>query len=131
MMCKLYIIFFSKNGSPPPHTHTLIDLESCQAQPTVGSYISLPPDRGWLCEELSLPLRVSKENWPFPPGLDIAQIIGMLEALIKLLSTNIIIIISKNAKCSLLKRGFHSKDFIFLAHSPVFTANLSEPICFC
>lgn len=128
-MCKLYINFFSKMEAP--HTQTYIDLGSGQAQPTVGSYMPLPPDSGWLREELSLPLRVNKENWSVPPGLDIAQIIGLLEALIKLLSTNIIIIISKNAKCSLLKRGFHSKDFIFLAHSPVFTANLSEPICFC
>lgn len=61
--------------------------------------------------ELSLPLS-QQGDWPFPPGLDIYQIIGILEALTQLLRTNIIIS-NKNAECSLLKGGFYSKGFIF------------------
>ena len=49
----------------------------------------------------------SQQELATPPGLDRAQIIGTSEALINLLSTNIVIIRSKNAKYSFLKGGFH------------------------
>lgn len=67
-----------------------------------------------------------KENWLFLPGLDTSQTIGILEAHIKLLSTNIIIISSKNTKRSLLKEGFHWKRLHFFSVCSIFTENLSE-----
>lgn len=101
---KLYLNFVLK-GRPP-------DLRlQAKLGPVAGTQVPshLRPEWSWLGGDSgqSYVACGSQQELATPPGLDRAQIIGTSEALINLLSTNIIIISSKNAKYSFLKGGFH------------------------
>lgn len=109
-MCGMQIISLlcPKGKASRPET-------SGQTQPVAGTQVPshLMPDWGWLRRDSAQSYLAcgSQQELATPPGLDRAHIIGTLAALINLLSTNIVIISSKNAKYS--HKRFSLKDFIF------------------
>lgn len=102
MVCESYLHFSHKGNSQP----TLRPLRGPRNPPL--------PAGGWDGgREGALPASEPARRLAFPPGPASSQIIGVLEALSKLLRTNTIVISNQNAKCSFLKGGFYSEGFIF------------------
>ena len=104
MVCKLYLNYVLKGRHPGLRFQAKLG-------PLAGTQVPshLMPDWGWFRGDSAQSYVAcgSQQELATPPGLDRAHIIGTLGALINLLSTNIVIISSKNAKYSFIKGGFH------------------------